>query len=154
MCTSFAHLHGHAIYGILQHEFFTHSSIRVHHGKTQVWNRGALRCCRQWPQSTTQMRQCGEAIPLCAGRTKACGFWAHHWDTQTLFVASCLRCVRHMTSLSRRSGDASATFLGLLLPAFTGIWPVCHCVWAALGSAVQHWSQDPLSGQAGHTVWR
>ena len=24
---------------------------------------------------------------------------------------------------------------GLLLPAFTGIWAVCHCVWAALGSA-------------------
>ena len=44
------------------------------------------------------MRLCGEAIPLCAGRIKACGFWAHHWDTQTLFVPSCLRCLRHMTS--------------------------------------------------------
>ena len=31
-----------AIYGILQHELFTHSSIRVHHGKTQVWNRGSV----------------------------------------------------------------------------------------------------------------
>ena len=127
----------------------------------EVWLHWALRCCRQWPESTTQMRLCGEAIPLCAGRTKACGFWAHHWDTQTLFVPSCLRCLRHMTSCSRRSskfkissvlvcsfsfvaalgqtapsewstrswpqvsqptttlhsGDASAPFSGLLLPA-------------------------------------
>ena len=31
-----------AIYGVLQHELFTLSSIRVHHGKTQVGNRGSV----------------------------------------------------------------------------------------------------------------
>ena len=28
-----------AIYGVLQNALFHHSNIRVHHGKTQVWNR-------------------------------------------------------------------------------------------------------------------
>ena len=106
--------------------------------------------------------------PTLPGRTKACGFWAHHWDSQTLFVPSCLRCLRHMTSCSRRSspfkissvlgcsllrcsgklhpqsgppgvdrnlqptttlhsGDASATFLGLLLPSYWDLasLPLC-----------------------------
>ena len=40
-CTSCAHLHGSTLFVILQH-VFTHSSIRVHHGKTQVWNRGSV----------------------------------------------------------------------------------------------------------------
>ena len=31
-----------AIYGLLQHALFAHSSIRVHHGKTQVWSRGGV----------------------------------------------------------------------------------------------------------------
>ena len=31
-----------AIFGLLQHVLFAHSSIRVHHGKTQVWNRGGV----------------------------------------------------------------------------------------------------------------
>ena len=31
-----------ATYAILQRELFTHSSIRVFHGKTQVWNRGSV----------------------------------------------------------------------------------------------------------------
>ena len=31
-----------AIHGLLQHALFAHSSIRVHHGKTQVWNRGGV----------------------------------------------------------------------------------------------------------------
>ena len=77
---------------------------RLKCGPEEVWLHWALRCCRQWQESTTQMRLCGEAIPLCAGKIKACGFWAHHCDTQTLFVPpSCLCCLRHMTSCSRRS---------------------------------------------------
>ena len=31
-----------AIFGLLQNALFIHSSIRVHHGKTQVWNRGGV----------------------------------------------------------------------------------------------------------------
>ena len=31
-----------AIDGLLQHALFAHSSIRVHNGKTQVWNRGGV----------------------------------------------------------------------------------------------------------------
>ena len=31
-----------ATYGLLQHALFAHSSIRVHHGKTQVLNRGGM----------------------------------------------------------------------------------------------------------------
>ena len=31
-----------AIYGLLQNALFAHSSIRVHNGKTQVWNRGGV----------------------------------------------------------------------------------------------------------------
>ena len=103
-CTSCAHLHGSTRFmgscsmsssPIRPFEFTTG---RLKCGTGEVWLHWALRCCRQWPESTTQMRLCGEAIPLCAGRIKACGFWAHHWDTQTLFVPSCLRCLRHMTS--------------------------------------------------------
>ena len=31
-----------AIFGLLQNALFIHSAIRVHHGKTQVWNRGGV----------------------------------------------------------------------------------------------------------------
>ena len=82
-CTSCAHLHGPTRFmgscsmsssPIRPFEFTTG---RLKCGTEEVWLHWALRCCRQWPESTTQMRLCGEAIPLCAGRTKVCGFWAH-----------------------------------------------------------------------------
>ena len=30
------------VYKILQEEIFAHTHIRMHHGKTQVWNRGSV----------------------------------------------------------------------------------------------------------------
>ena len=68
---------------------FEFTTGRLKCGTEEVWLHCALRCCRQWPESTTQMRLCGEAIPLCAGRTKVCGFWAHHWDRLCSFPVVC-----------------------------------------------------------------
>ena len=56
---------------ILPFEFTTR---RLKCGTEELWLHWALRCCTQWPESTTQMRLCGEAIPLCRGGPRRADF--------------------------------------------------------------------------------
>ena len=157
-------------------------------GKTQVWNRRSVAPLGiEVLQAVARVDDPNAIVwrgdPNLRGRTKACGFWADHWDTLTLFVPNCLRCLRHMTSCQTvlTIQDLQCAWLLLLYcygaqanctlrvvhpeltagfathhDASSGDARGCSCqhVWAALGSAVQHCSQDPLCGQAGQTVWR
>ena len=134
------------IYGILQHELFTHSSIRIHHGKTQVWNRGSVAPYDQLLEKvlTIQDLQCAWLLlPYYCGAQANCtlrvvhseltaGFAAHH-------DASLRRCLSHLLGVAPASiyydlaslplclGGLgllrSATFLAR--PAFWASWADC-----------------------------
>ena len=59
-----------AIHGILQNALFHHSPIRVHHGKTQVWNKeGLAPCGMDVMQAVARIKDpeaivCGEVVSL------------------------------------------------------------------------------------------
>ena len=129
MCTSCAHLPVSTRFmrfcsasssPTLPFEFITG---RLKCGTGEVLLHLALRCCRRWQECTTRTLLCGEATPLCAVRTKASGFWAHHWDTQIMFASSCLHCLRNTTSCSRRSSPFK----------ISSVLGCSFCIVAALG---------------------
>ena len=86
----------------LQHALFAHSSIRVHNGKTQVWNRGGVIPAGmevlQAVARATLTLSCGEEIPRCTTRSKACGFWALRWATRSSYFPSWRVCLRRTIS--------------------------------------------------------
>ena len=180
-----------AIYGILQHEFFTHSSIRVHHGKTQVWNRGSVAPTGiEVLQAVARVHDpdviAWRGDSTLRGVDQGVRILGPHWDTQTLFVPICLRCLSHDQLLEKvlTVQDLQCAWLLLLFccgarPELTAGFAAHHdaslrrCLSSLLGVApasiywdlaslplclggleAQHCSPDPLSGQAGQTVWR
>ena len=85
-----------AIFGLLQNALFIHSA-------TQVWNRGGvvpsgIEVMEAVERITDPEAIVGGVTQICRVRTKACGFWAHFWGTQTTFAPSCNLYLRHTTS--------------------------------------------------------
>ena len=75
-----------AIFGLLQNALF--SAIRVHHGKTQVWNTGGV----------VEVMEAVARITDPSFAEWACGFWAHLSGTQIMSAPSCNLHLRHTTS--------------------------------------------------------
>ena len=87
-----------AIYGLLQNALFAHSSIRVHNGKTQVWNRGGVVPVGIEVLQAVARVNNPDVIPHCTVRSKACGFWALRWATPSSCVLSWRGCLRRTIS--------------------------------------------------------
>ena len=111
-----------AIFGLLQNALFIHSAIRVHHGTTQVWNRGGAVARITDPEDIVQR---GDAISRV--RTKACGFWAQFGAPRSrprpvaIFICD-KRPVDRGPHVARFAGHVN--FWGLTPALCIGIWPV------------------------------
>ena len=86
------------VVSLLQNALFIHSAIF-----TMVWNRGDVVPSGMEVMEAVARITDPEAIvwrgdTACRVWTKACGFWAHPWGTQTTSAHSWHLCLRHTTS--------------------------------------------------------
>ena len=71
------------VYAIVQEELRVHACIRIHCGKTKVWNREGTRPLRGWPGSSTHGPQCGRG-QVYQPVNKASKSLGHRWATMIL----------------------------------------------------------------------
>ena len=120
----------------------------------------ALRCCRQWPESTTLTPSSGDAIPHCAMRSKACGFCALRWVTRSSSVLSWRLCLRRTISCWRRSSPSKiSSVLGysfcFVAQCSAPFFPLGRGprLWGTSGSCAPSWQELAAGVRSGQLRW-